>query len=173
MKFTIATALLAVVMATSMADGRCFSGLPPLSEVIDEEHNGVRTPYMWMFGLTSPTDAAPAGYQPCSGDAAYIAQYDPHSKKCLRIYASKNTPVARTDGCLYAYPTPLGGRATLNVTCDPSTNWLRMDKTVSIERANKNNYYYYFKGYSSKACDAAVPPLKKAAPESNAQVRLA
>ena len=145
---------IAVAAAASIANAACPANIPAFEADIVQVFNGNRGDYKWMFGLTTPTDAAPAGFSPC-GEVAYISQYGTNSKSCSSAIPNKVSAEDTANGCLLTYRDAIR-QATVELTCDPSASVPRMNGEVTVQQV-ANEYHYAFKGSYAGACGDAPP----------------
>ena len=146
----VSAALFAAAVAASVVSAGCPSNIPNFEANIVQVFNGNREDYKWMFGLTTPTDAAPAGFSPC-GETAYISQYDINSKGCASAIPNKVSAEPSGDtSCLLTYKDAIR-QATVDLTCDETASAPRMNGEVTVQQV-ANEYHYAFKGAFSGVC---------------------
>ena len=151
----VSAAFFAAAVAASVVSAGCPSNIPNFEANIVQVYNGNRGDYKWMFGLTTPTDAAPAGFSPC-GETAYISQYDTNSKDCSMTINNKVSAKGNSESCLLTYKDAIR-QATVDLTCDETASAPRMNGEVTVQQV-ANEYHYAFKGAFSGVCGPDPSP---------------
>ena len=136
-------------LAASIATASCPTSIPTFEVNIAQEFNGNSEDYKWIFGLTTPTDAAPDGYFQC-GEMAYISQYDIANRFCASTLYAKVGESSAANMCTYSY-SGNSRKATVALTCDASASVPRMEGKVGVTQDGPD-YVYAFKGAFSGVC---------------------